>query len=138
MKKLIMILLLIFISTYSYAQVVIEIDPSGMTQMQKNFIKAVAYHIAYDNGENVVPTIRKENGKAILTFDSLTQETADKITKANILIKYQELKQAREAAQAQEESDKTAMRISIINKLKTILGLTNEEIRYMFPRFDDS
>ncbi len=128
MKFLIMILLTGFLySGNSFAEVNIKIDTSSMAQEQKNMLISAGYRIAFENGENEVPTLNID----ILSFTNLTNPTKAKITKQSLLDEIDEILAENEAAATQETNAKNTK----INGIKTKLkgwGLTDAEIDFLF------
>ena len=126
MKKLALLLVLLF-PAVCLAEVVITIDTTGWTQRQKNMRKAMAYRIAYENGENQVPEVIGDD----IIFPDLSKETKKKITGQAILDELNESDLANAAASAAKELKKDQLNASIKAKLKNTLGMTDEEIDFL-------
>jgi predicted NBD/HSP70 family sugar kinase len=95
MKKLALLALLI----PSTAQAAcVTLDTSGWTQEQKNLITAISYHLIYQAGQNIVPTV---NGNEVC-FEGSTGNLSAIINETTILAAYAANQQAgEEAAQAE-------------------------------------
>ena|SRR3990167_7401091 len=122
--KTFLVFFFLFLSYPAFAEVRISIDTTGWTTKQISLMEAVAYKIAFSNGENIVPT-KDKNG--VLIFADLSQLTANKIkqtllTEINLDMIQSETR--RQAEVAKEEN----LRNNAKNKLKA-LGLTDEEIQ---------
>lgn len=125
--KFFITLLFLAMAQIVYAEVVISVDTTGWTNEEKVLIPAIAYKIAFQNGENVVPKKGKVNGEMReIIFDTLSLATKTKIE--TILL--QEIKTSyakSEVDRLAENSTKQKIKINLDAKLKS-LGLTGEEI----------
>lgn len=98
MKKLIFALL--FIPSASFgATVCTQFDITDMTREQINSIKSVSYKIAFDNGDNIVPTVQLST-VAVICFLDPTINVRNVITKAAVLAEYAAQETARAQAKA--------------------------------------
>lgn len=70
-----------------------------MTREQINSIKSVSYKIAFDNGDNIVPTVQLST-VAVICFLDPTINVRNVITKAAVLAEYAAQETARAQAKA--------------------------------------
>lgn len=138
MKKVFSLILLLMMSSVCYAQETIDIDTTGWTQEQINLIHAMSYDILFKFGENASPLkIEKVNDTTYrLYFDSITDEGKALLTKQGIQNNYDAWKIESNQANIDEIDRINNLKISIISKLTT-LGLTNEEIDFLFPSINN-
>ena len=125
--KFFITLLFLAMAQIVYAEVVISVDTTGWTNEEKVLIPAIAYKIAFQNGENVVPKKGKVNGEMReIIFNTLSLTTKTKIETTLL----QEIKTSyakSEVDRLVENSTKQQIKINLDAKLKS-LGLTGEEI----------
>ena len=125
--KTFLIVLFILISQPAYSEVRIFIDTTGWTNTQRVLIPAIAYKIAFQNGENIVP----EKGKVVgeiweIIFSNLSPEAKAQI-ETTILREINTDYAKNEADRLAENTKREQAKIGLDNKLKA-LGLTDEEI----------
>lgn len=117
----------------AYSQVSIKIDTKDYTQDEKNMVKALAYKIASDAGDNVVPKIVQTNESEItIIFDNLKNDTVDLITTENIKKIYAEELVKQEQAKQEEETKRAELIGSIRSKLIKNEAFTDEEVDFLF------
>lgn len=133
MKKIVLIILMLLITTSAYSEVEFNLNVAGFNQEQINMIPAVIYRMAYEAGDNQVPQVRRVNPDAVrITFDSLTPEALAVMTRPNLISTYQTIV-AENAVAEQEAKDRfNNMKNSIRLKLTTGGVWTDEEVTFFY------
>lgn len=131
--KRILLFVIIYLAfcTYCFAEVTVDINAGAMTQEQRNRAVSSAYRIAYENGEDVVPTLTR-NG---LVFKTLTTSTQRKITKDSIIAEIAEIDAENAVNKAIEDTRISTDYATLKTELQKT-SLSDEEIHSIISFID--